>query len=137
MTLKLDDKPVEVIKCTKKSSNLFVFTKKNLEGTEPRDLKNLPDGEFSIASGNLVSVKKHEDDTADIVIESESKKRLKITMKPEDAYYKKIMTVCKSGMRVCVLMSNDSVSYTHLDVYKRQGYNGTSKGAPGADDEEK
>ena len=28
-------------------------------------------------------------------------------MKPEDVYYKKIMTVCKSGMRVCVLMCND------------------------------
>ena len=30
MTLQLDDKPVEVITCTKKSSNLFVFTKLDL-----------------------------------------------------------------------------------------------------------
>lgn len=132
MTLQLKDKPVEVITCTKKSPNLFVFTKKNLEGKEPRDLKNLPDGEFSIASGNLVSVKKHEDNAVDIVIESESKKRLRITMKPEDAYYKKVLTVCKSGMRVCALMSNDCCCDVKLGpIFGMTGWRFKKKGTEG------
>lgn len=104
-----DEKPLKTIPRHRKSKKLFVFTEEDMHGMVPwskKDEARFPTGEFSIASGKIVSSKSYDNKSIEVVIQSESEKQLRIMASPEDSYYELLSAVHDNNCRLCVLMCN-------------------------------